>query len=147
MARIMALDVGDKTIGVAFTDETCTLAFPGETILRQEGYRRDLAALRRLVSEYEVSRIVVGLPLMSDGSHGAQAGKVEAFIDRLRNSVRIPIDRQDEAYTTAGAESILDEIGRSRSQHKRTIDSVAACLILQDYLARAIAANAANELG
>ncbi len=134
MRRIMALDVGEKTIGVAFTDETGTLVSPGETIVRQEGYRRDLAILRRLVSEREVSRIVVGMPLMADGALGRQAAKVEDFIGRLRKSVRIPIERQDESFTTVGAEAILDELGRPRQLHKRTIDSVAACLILQDYI-------------
>ncbi len=130
----MALDVGEKTIGVAFSDESCTLVAPGETIARQGGYRRDMAILARLASEREVGRIVVGLPLMADGSKGRQADAVETFIAQLRNYVRIPIHRQDEAYTTAGAEAILDALGRPRHLHKRTIDSVAACLILQDYL-------------
>ena len=134
--RIMALDVGEKTIGVAFTDDAGTMAFPGRTILRQEGFRRDMAVVRTLVAERDVQRIVIGLPLLEDGSHGDQATKVEAFIDRLRTNVRIPIDRQDEGYTTAGAAVILDELGRRRDTHKRTIDSVAACLILQDYLDR-----------
>src|SRR4051794_21107849 len=106
----MALDVGEKTIGVAFTDETGTLVFPGETILRQEGHRRDVAALRRLVAERDVARIVVGMPLLADGTMGPQARRIDAFIDRLRGSVRIPIERQNEAYTTAEAEAILDEI-------------------------------------
>ena len=134
MGRIMALDIGEKTIGVAFLDESAPIAFPAETILRQEGYRRDMAVLRRLIAERDVRRIVVGMPLLPDGSHGMQAAKVEAFVDRLRDSVRIPIDRQDEGYTTAGAEAILDELGRPRAAHKLTVDSVAACLILQDYM-------------
>lgn len=135
MPKIMGLDVGEKTVGVAFTDETCTLVSPGETLLRHEGYRRDMAALRGLVSEHGVRRIVVGLPHLPDGSRGPQAARIEAFVERLRSSVRIPIEYQDEAYTTAEAQSILDALGRPRDIHKRTIDSVAACLILQDYLA------------
>lgn len=140
----MALDIGEKTIGVAFTDETGAHAFPGVTILRQEGYRRDMAALRGLVAEREVRRIVVGLPLLPDGARGIQAGKVTDFVARLRNSVRIPIEFQDESYTTVGAEAILDELGRPRDQHKRTIDSIAACLILQDYLGRTGSAERAD---
>ena len=93
-----------------------------------------MAVVRRLVAEREVARIVVGMPLLANGDLGMQALRVEAFIDRLRNSVRIPIERQDEAYTTAGAAAILDELGRPRRLHKRTIDSVAACLVLQDYI-------------
>src|SRR5689334_18251153 len=111
MPRIMALDVGEKTIGVAFSDENESLAFPGETILRQEGRKRDMAALRRLVAERGVREIVVGLPLMKDGAPGIQAGKVQDFIAALRNSVRIPIVQQDERYTTAEAESLLLEAG------------------------------------
>jgi len=132
--RVMALDVGEKTIGIAFTDTLGKMAFPGETILRHEGYRRDMAELRRLIVEQDVNLIVVGMPLMADGSHGIQADKVEAFIDRLRGSVRIPIVRQDESYTTAAAASILNELSRPEHSHKRTIDSLAACLILRDYL-------------
>jgi putative holliday junction resolvase len=136
----MALDVGEKTIGVAFTDEAGTMAFPGETIVRQEGFRRDMAKLRALVAEREVNRIVIGIPLLADGSHGVMADRVEAFIGQLRGSVRVPIDRQDEGYTTAEADALLDEAGRPRAGRKRTIDSLAACLILRDYLARQQAA-------
>jgi putative Holliday junction resolvase len=132
----MALDVGDKTIGVAFTDETGTIAFPDETILRQQGYRRDMAALRRLVEARAVGRIVVGLPLLASGTPGEQAEKTKQFVARLRGSVRIPIDLQDEGYTTAGADSVLDEARTPRSERKRTIDSIAASLILRDYLDR-----------
>ncbi|HLJ55807.1 MAG TPA: Holliday junction resolvase RuvX [Chthonomonadaceae bacterium] len=136
MARLMALDVGEKTIGVAFSDESGTLATPGNTLFRREGFRRDMAALRDLASEREVARIIVGMPLMPDGTPGPQAVAVEEFIARLRGYVRIPIERCDEAFTTAEAERILDELGRPRREHKQTIDSIAACLILQDYLAR-----------
>jgi putative Holliday junction resolvase len=132
--KVMALDVGEKTIGVAFSDNEVKMAFPGETILRREGYRRDMADLRRLIAEHNVSVIVVGIPLLADGNHGVQARKVEEFISRLRNSVRIPIVRQDESYTTAAAASILNELERPEAMHKRTIDSIAACLILRDYL-------------
>lgn len=137
MPRLMALDVGTKTIGVAFTDETFTLVFPGETLLRSEGYRRDMAALRKLVADRDVCRIVVGIPLREDLTPGPQASAVESFIARLRNSVRIPIIKQDEAFTTVAAAELLDSLGRPRSQHKRTIDSVSACVILQDHLSAA----------
>jgi putative Holliday junction resolvase len=136
MPRILGLDVGEKTIGVAISDETGTLAFPGTTIVRQEGKRRDMAALRQLVAENEIHEIVVGMPLMLDGTRGIQAEKVEAFITVLRNSVRIPITCQDERLSTSEAERVLIAAGRRREQRKATIDSVAACLILQAYLDR-----------
>src|SRR5579862_6851119 len=119
---ILGLDVGEKTIGVACSDETGTLAFPGETIVRQEGHRRDMAALRQLVADRQVSRIVVGLPLMLDGSRGVQAEKIEAFVAILRRNVRIPIELQDERLTTAQAERALLAAGQDRIRRKKTVD-------------------------
>jgi putative Holliday junction resolvase len=140
MGRILALDVGEKTIGVAISDETGTLAFPGTTILRQEGRKRDMAVLRQLVAENQIEEIVVGMPLLLDGTRGIQAEKVEAFIAVLRNSVRIPINCQDERFSTSEAERVLIAADRRREQRKAAIDSVAACLILQAYLDRKRAA-------
>ena len=134
--RILALDVGEKTIGIAMSDEGGTMAFPGATILRQEGKKRDMAALRQLVADNHVREIVIGLPLMLDGSRGVQAEKVEAFVAILRNSVRIPITLQDERLSTREAERVLIAADRRRDQRKQTIDSMAACLILQTYLDR-----------
>lgn len=134
--KILALDVGKKTIGVAWSDETGSMAFPGETILRQEGKKRDMAALRRIVAEGAASEIVVGMPLMLDGDRGVQAQKVEAFVAVLRNNVRIPIHLQDERLSTREAERVLIAAGRRRDDRKRTVDSMAACLILQTYLDR-----------
>src|SRR5271154_4309101 len=130
---IMALDVGEKTIGVAFSDENAMIAFPGETILRQEGKKRDMAALRQRVAERQVREIVVGLPLMMDGTAAIQAEKVEEFIAVLRNNVRIPIHRQDERLSTSEAERVLMAGQRRREQRKQVVDSLAACLILQTF--------------
>jgi putative Holliday junction resolvase len=142
---IMALDVGEKTIGVAFSDETQTLAFPGETIRRQEGHRRDMAELRRLIAERHVGRIVVGLPLMLDGTRGVQAEKIGAFVEVLRRNVRIPIDLQDERLSTVEAERVLIAGGQDRVQRKKTVDSLAACLLLQTYLDRNRATHGREE--
>jgi len=133
---IMALDVGEKTIGVAFSDETDIMAFPGETIFRQEGKKRDMAALRQLIAERQVCEIVVGLPLMMDGTAAIQAEKVGAFVAVLRNNVRIPIHQQDERLSTAEAERVLMVGPRRREQRKQIVDSLAACLILQTFLDR-----------
>lgn len=136
MPRILALDVGEKTIGVAVSDEAETFALPVTTILRQEGKKRDMAALRRLVADYQPREIVVGMPLMLDGTRGVQAEKVEAFIAALRNSVRIPIRAQDERLSTSEAERVLIAADRRRDQRKESIDAMAASLILQTYLDR-----------
>jgi len=136
MPRIMGLDVGEKTIGVAISDEEGRMAFPATTIVRQEGKKRDMAVLRQLVAEHQICEIVVGLPLMLDGTEGIQAEKVQAFIATLRNNVRIPIRMQDERLTTGEAERVLIAADRRREKRKESIDSMAACLILQTYLDR-----------
>ncbi len=134
MARILGLDVGEKTIGIALSDEAGTLAFPGTTLLRQGGKKRDMAALRQLIAENAVGAIVVGLPLMHDDSEGIQAQKVRDFVATLRNSVRIPIIFQDERLTTFEAEQFQIAAGVRPENRKKTIDSIAASLILQTYL-------------
>ncbi len=137
MGRILALDVGDKTIGIATSDETHTFAFPGKTLIRQpEGYRKDMAALRTMVEAEGIERIVVGLPLNMDGTHGPRAQLVEAFVEALGRYVRVPIDYQDERLTSFEAERMLIEMGRRRDQRKQVIDSVAASVILRAYLER-----------
>ena len=136
MSRVLALDVGEKTIGVAMSDETGRMAFPGVTIWRQEGHKRDMAAVRQLVADSKVAEVVVGLPLMMNGSRGIQAEKIEAFVAVLRNNIRIPIHLQDERLSTRQAERVLIAADRRRDERKKTIDSMAACLLLQTYLDR-----------
>ena len=136
MGKIMALDVGAKTIGVAFCEEGTRIAFPGKTIWRQEGKKRDMAALRDLVAANDARLIVVGMPLLLDGTRGIQAEKVDAFINDLRNHVRIPIITQDEGLSTSEAAELLSSANKRPAQHKQTIDSVAAALILEWYLER-----------
>jgi putative Holliday junction resolvase len=141
MARLLALDVGEKTIGVAVSDETETFAFPGETILRQEGYRRDMNALRRLVEEKEIAEIVVGLPLMMDGSRGIQVEKIEAFVEQLRRYVIVPVVTQDERLSTLEAEKLLLTTDKRRDERKKVVDSMAASVILQSFMDRRRARN------
>lgn len=133
--RILALDVGEKTIGVAVTDATGSCALPLTTVFRRPGKKRDMAALRQLCAEHRPHAIVVGMPLESDGTAGKMAQRVECFIATLRNSVRVPIIRQDERLTTWEAENALISAGYRRSaERKAVVDSVAASLILRDYL-------------
>lgn len=133
MGKVLALDVGEKTIGVALSDETLSYAFPGETIWRRDR-KRDMALLRELVAQNDVTEIVVGLPLSMDETWSAQTRKVEAFIAMLRGHVRIPIVTQDERLTTWEAEQAMIANGKRRQERKRTLDSVAASLILRSYL-------------
>jgi putative Holliday junction resolvase len=134
MARILALDVGEKTIGMAVCDESEAFVFPRETLLRHEGFRRDMNVLRNLVESEEIERIVVGLPIMLDGSHGRQVEKIREFIERLERYVSIPIETHDERFSTFEADQRLEAAGRRPKDRKQVIDSVAAGVILESYL-------------
>jgi len=129
----MGLDVGDRTIGVAVSDETETLA-SGLPTLRRAGLRRDLQTLSDLARDREVATVVVGLPRSLNGSEGPQAQKVRAFVAALSGAVKVPIVTWDERFTTVAAEHALIEGGVSRERRKGLVDKVAAVLILQNYL-------------
>ena len=134
MARILALDVGEKTIGTAVSDESETFAFPRVTILRQEGHRRDMASIRAILDAEGIEQIVVGMPLMMSGRRAVQAEKVDAFIETLRRFTHLPIHTQDERLSTAESERALMAAGRRREERKQVVDSVAASVILQSFM-------------
>ena len=131
--RYLGLDVGDRTLGVALSDETATLA-TGLPTLRRVGSRKDVKAVARLVAEREVGEVVVGLPRRLDGSVGPQAQKVLDFMDELREALRIPVVAWDERFTSVMAQQALLEADVSRRERKAVVDKVAAILILQNYL-------------
>jgi putative Holliday junction resolvase len=131
--RIMALDYGDRRIGVALSDPLGLTASPLTTIER--GARaRDLEALRRLVEEHGVTRIVVGWPLAMDGSRTERVRLTEAFMERVRRATGLPITPWDERLTTVQAERVLIEGGVRRERRREVIDRVAAVILLQSYL-------------
>jgi putative Holliday junction resolvase len=134
LAVVMALDLGSKTIGVAVSDPSETFSFPGVTIQRQEGHRRDMAALREIIAERGVEEIVIGMPLMMNGSRGIQAEKIEAFIEVLKRFVALPIYTQDERLSTSEVERMLISADMKREKRKQIVDSLAASIILQSYL-------------
>jgi putative Holliday junction resolvase len=131
--RHLGLDVGDRTIGVALSDESATLASGLETLKRQ-GPRKDVRAVAELVRRHDVGEVVVGLPRKLDGGLGPQAQKVLAFMDELRLAVRVPVVPWDERFTSAVAQQALIEADVSRKGRKAVVDKVAAILILQNYL-------------
>ncbi len=131
--RLLALDVGDRRIGVAVTDPLRVLARPLTTIQRQraiEGVR----AVADLVAEWDVVRIIVGHPLLPSGDRGDQARSVEAFVGRLRAHVDVPIDLWDESYTTEAAATRLRSRGLDARAAKAHIDSEAAAVILEEWM-------------
>ncbi len=131
--RLLALDVGDVRIGVAVSDETATLA-SGLATLRSLGPRKDAQQVAALVREHGIAEVVVGLPLRLDGSHGPQAGKVMAFVLRLRRVLRVPVATRDERLTSVAAGERLAEAGVRGRARKARLDQAAACLILQELL-------------
>ena len=131
--RTMGLDLGTKTIGVAVSDELGITA-QGLTTVRRQSRAKDLAALKAVVVEYEVNRVVLGLPLNMDGSEGPRALATRKFGDLLVRDLSLPVEYQDERLTTVAAERALLEGDVSRQKRKEVIDRVAASLILQGWL-------------
>ncbi|RMG44514.1 MAG: Holliday junction resolvase RuvX [Acidobacteria bacterium] len=135
MGRILGVDVGTRTLGLALSDEGGTVAMP-LSVIRRSGLRRDIADLARLVREREVTEIVVGLPLGLDGAPGAMAEEARVVADRLAEATGLPVHRWDERLSTVAAERALLEADLSRRKRKRVVDKVAAALILQAFLDR-----------
>lgn len=133
MNRIMGLDVGDKTIGVAVSDPLGITA-QGVTTIRRIGIKKDLEELEGLIDEYSVNKIVVGLPKNMNNTIGPQGEKVLKFVKKIENKFKIDIILQDERLTTVSAERMLIEGDVSRKKRKEIIDKVAATYILQAYL-------------
>jgi len=131
--RILALDVGDKRIGVAVSDPTGLLARP-LTIIPRKGEAADIEAIQKLAGEQGAVRVVVGLPLSLDGRIGPQAEKVQALVDKLRLSLAIPLELKDERFSTASVRERRLESGLSKKKRRAPDDADAAAIILQEYL-------------
>ena len=130
---MLALDVGDRRIGVAMSDPSGIVAQP-LTVITRRGIAADVDAVRALVTEHTVETIVVGLPLTLRGGRGPQAQKVVAWVERLRQRTTVPVHLLDERLTTVQGERSLRETGTSARKRKHVIDQVAAQLILQQFL-------------
>ncbi len=133
--RLLGLDVGDKTIGVAVSDPL-GLTAQGMEVIRRQGRERDLVRLQELVQSYGVDTIVMGLPKNMYVSLGKQAEKVMAFADLVQKNLDLPVVLWDERLTTMAAERALLEADLSRGRRREVIDKMAAVLILQGYLDR-----------
>ncbi|WJQ83514.1 Holliday junction resolvase RuvX [Brevibacillus brevis] len=133
MTRLMGLDVGDKTIGVAVSDELGWTAQGVETIKRQSK-EKDFARLSELVSQYQIGAFVVGLPKNMNGTIGPRAEMCQTFGKLLEERTSLPVHMWDERLTTMAAERMLISADVSRQKRKTVIDKMAATLILQGYL-------------
>ena len=133
--RIMALDVGSRTIGIACSDALLMTAQGIETI-RRTSLENDFNRLRELISEYEVHELVVGMPKNMNGTKGERAEKTEEFLEKMKAVIELPVTFWDERLSTVMAERQLIAADVSRKKRKGVIDKMAAVVILQGYLDR-----------
>ena len=136
--RIVAFDIGDKRIGVAYSDPFCDYAVPSDTYFRTGDFARDVKALADLVAVQGVTHVVCGLPLNADGTESVQTQKTLRFIEALKEQTGVPVFTEDERYTTLQARRDLVSMGVStqKDKKKKNIDSIAAAYILEGYLAK-----------
>ena len=134
--RILGLDYGSQTVGVAISDPTGLIAQPLETIVRKEEnkLRKTLARIQALVQEYQVDGIVMGLPLNMNATEGERCRKTQEFREMVERRTGLSVELWDERLTTVAADEILIESGWRRENRKQVIDQLAAVLILQEYL-------------
>jgi len=131
--RMLGLDLGDRRVGVALSDPDGILSRPLVQLTVRS--RKDLVeAVARLVEEHEVGRVVVGLPLLEDGTCGEQARRSEATAEALRQALRAPVVTWDERYSSLEADRLMRESGKRADRRRSRIDMVAAAVILQAYL-------------
>ena len=139
--RKLGLDVGDKTIGVAISDELDITA-QGVTTIDRVGIRKDAGKVMDYVREYDCDTVVMGLPINLDGSDSVQTEKVREFRTMLENKMRssgmadVKVEWQDERFTTVIAERVLMEANMKRKSRKEVVDKQAAIIILQSYMDR-----------
>lgn len=136
MMRIIGLDYGSRTVGVAVSDELGITAQGVETITREEEnkLRKTLRRIEELAAQYKAEEIVLGLPKNMNNTSGERVEKCEEFKEMLERRTGLPVRFWDERLTTVAAERILMESGVRRESRKEVIDKVAAVLILQGYL-------------
>ena len=137
MERILGIDVGDKRIGVAVTDPLQITA-QGVMTLKRKTRDDDLEAFRDLIANYEIKKVVAGLPLNMDGSESAQTRKTVNFCQFIKKRLDVEIIYIDERLTSSWSEKVLIEGNVSRENRKDYIDMLAAQIILQSYMDRAV---------
>lgn len=133
MKRIMALDAGDKRIGVALSDP---LGITAQGLKVLENSQTVFDEIAQICNEYDVGQIVVGLPKNMNNSLGPRAELAMDFAENLRQKTGLPVDLEDERLTTVAANRVMLEADLSRSKRKKVVDKMAAVLILQNYLSK-----------
>lgn len=133
--RLLGMDLGDKTIGLALSDVECRIATPMKTLPRRK-FREDAVDLFALIDKFDIGALVLGLPLNMDGSSGPRVQATRTFARNIRNISAIPILFWDERLSTVAAERVLISADLSRQKRAAVIDATAAAFILQGVLDR-----------
>ena len=138
MGRVLAVDYGERRIGLALSDPTRTIAQPLPTLTRRAGKRPPVAAILEIADAQDVDRFVVGLPLSMEGGDTEWTREVRRFAEVLAHRAQRPVDLIDERLTSVAAERAVRSLGlpRHEKQRKDRIDAAAAVLILQSWLDR-----------
>lgn len=131
--RILAIDYGARKVGLAVSDEL-RLTAQGLPTYRRSNKKADFDHLRRLIKQYCVSEIVVGLPLRMSGEEGIQAEKVQAYAEELRGRFKLPVHLYDERLTSVEANRVLRETDMSIQRRAEVVDQLSAVLILQSFI-------------
>ena len=131
----MALDVGDKTVGVAVSDPAGVTAQPLKTLARRPD-GQEVEVLQELVRSLDVKEVVVGLPTRTDGRAGVEVRRVRAYARRVADACGVRVHWVDERFTTVQAERLLVDAGLSRRRRRQAVNHVAAAILLQTFLAR-----------
>lgn len=131
--RVLGLDVGSKTIGVAVSD-LLGITAQGLATIRRRNKRADFAQLEALIRDHEVAEVVIGYPLRMSGGEGIQAEKMQHFAEELRHRLQLPVHLWDERLTSAQANRLLRETDMSISRRRQVVDRMAAVLILQSWM-------------
>ena len=135
--RYLGLDLGSKTLGVALSDTTNTIASSLKTIFfKEDDYNSLIEPIRELVNEYNISKIVLGLPKNMNNTLGPRAEISYSFKKLLEDNFNIEVILEDERLTTVISNNIMIKADMSRKKRKKKVDSIAASLILQSYLDR-----------
>lgn len=134
--RAIAFDIGNKRIGVAVSDPFNEYAMPCETYVRTRNFAVDVAAIAKIAKDRGVGVIVCGMPVNYDGTESIQTVKTREFVEALKQATDLPVELEDERFTTMQARETQIMGGIKRDDRKKTIDSIAASYILESYLAR-----------
>lgn len=131
--RILAIDYGEKRVGVAVTDPLSIFATGLETLNADDSL---IPQLKKITADYDVKEIIVGLPLTLKGEKGSAANQVIQFVDRLQKEISIPIILRDERFTSSLATQTIRDlgVGKKKRREKGKVDEIAAVILLQDYL-------------